>query len=72
MTLRVDVHTRAAQRSYLTVPGTRGCLCGCGFPIKLGAKVKTMKFSSGVSGGAFTKVCTRENYLLYGTYHETS
>ena len=27
--------------------------CGCGFPVELGAKVKTTKISSGVSGGIF-------------------
>ena len=30
-------------------------------PTEFGAKVKTMKISSGASGGVFAKVCTREN-----------
>ena len=32
--------------------------CGCGFSMELGAKVKTMKISSGLSVGVFAKVCT--------------
>ena len=39
--------------------------CGCGFPMELGAKVKTIKLFSGVSGGVFTKICTHENFPLY-------
>ena len=41
-------------------------MCGCGFPMELGAKIKTMKISSGASGGIFTKISTHENFLLYG------
>ena len=31
------------------------------------AKIRTVKISSGASGGIFAKVCTSENFLLYGT-----
>ena len=31
------------------------------------AKVRTAKISSGASGGIFAKVCTCENFPLYGT-----
>ena len=38
----------------------------CGAPRQVYAKVKTVKVSSGASGGVFAKVCTRESFPLYG------
>ena len=32
-----------------------------------GAKLKNTKFSSGGLGGEFAKICTSENFPLYGT-----
>ena len=40
--------------------------CGCGSIAELIAKVRTAKISSGASGGIFAKVCTSENFPLYG------
>ena len=36
-------------------------------PRQAHAKVKTVKVSSGASGGVFAKVCTRESFQLFGT-----
>ena len=33
---------------------------------ELVAKIRTVKISSEASGGIFTKVCTSENFPLYG------
>ena len=33
---------------------------------ELVAKIRTVKISSGTSGGIFAKVCTSENFPLYG------
>ena len=35
---------------------------------ELVTKITTLKISSGTSGGIFAKVCTSENFPLYGTY----
>ena len=32
---------------------------------ELGTKIRTVKISSGTSSAIFTKVCTRESFLLY-------
>ena len=34
---------------------------------ELVAKIRPVKISSEASGGIFAKVCTSENFLLYGT-----
>ena len=36
------------------------------------AKIRTVKISSGASGGIFTKVCTRRNFPLYSTFTRVS
>ena len=33
---------------------------------ELGAKIRSMKISSGTSGDILAKICTSENFLLYG------
>ena len=36
------------------------------FPHRAWRESKNHEISSGASGGVFVKVCTRENFLLYG------